>query len=93
MRHPRATAPSWPEAQASLTGRIYVRSLYLKNSKAAWQSGGVHIRTAAHKPDDRSRWLVNLSTRKHRNTATVAQANKTARIAWAVLARNESYRP
>ena len=23
----------------------------------------------------------------------VAQANKTARIAWAVLARNESYRP
>ena len=36
---------------------------------------------------------MNVSTRRHRNIATVAQANKTARIAWAVLARNEFYRP
>jgi hypothetical protein len=31
--------------------------------------------------DARSRWLMNLSTRRHRNIATVAQANKNARIA------------
>ena len=36
---------------------------------------------------------MNLSVRRHRNIATVAQANKTVRIVWAVLARNESYRP
>jgi len=67
-------------------GDSYLRQLLVHGARSV-------LRTAAHKPDDRSRWLVNLSTRKHRNTATVAQANKTARIAWAVLARNESYRP
>jgi hypothetical protein len=29
----------------------------------------------------------------HRNVAAVALANKLARIAWAVLAKNEQYRP
>jgi transposase len=29
----------------------------------------------------------------HTNVATVALANKLARIAWAVLARGEPYRP
>ena len=37
--------------------------------------------TATDKPDDRSRWLMNLAARRHRNIATVAQANKTVRIA------------
>jgi hypothetical protein len=32
-------------------------------------------------------------SRAHRNVATVALANKLARIAWAVLAKNEPYRP
>lgn len=67
-------------------GDSYLRQLLVHGARSV-------LRTAANKPDDRNRWLVNLSTRKHRNTATVAQANKTARIAWAVLARNEPYRP
>jgi hypothetical protein len=29
----------------------------------------------------------------HSNVATVALANKMARIAWAVLAKSEAYRP
>jgi transposase len=37
-------------------------------------------------------WLRNLLERKPARLATVAVANKTARIAWAVLARGESYR-
>ena len=40
-----------------------------------------------------SAWLAQLTGRTHRNVAAVALANKLARIAWAVLAKNEPYRP
>lgn len=39
-----------------------------------------------------SPWLRQLLERKSRKLAIVAQANKTARIAWAVLTRGQSYR-
>ena len=38
-------------------------------------------------------WLAQLTSRTHRNVAAVALANKLARMAWAVLAKNEPYRP
>jgi transposase len=37
-------------------------------------------------------WLAALETRAHSNKVTVAVANKLARIAWAVLTSNQSYR-
>ena len=37
-------------------------------------------------------WLAQMMTRKPRMLFTVALANKTARIAWAVMASNEVYR-
>ena len=37
-------------------------------------------------------WLAQMMTRKPRMLVTVALANKTARIAWAVMARDEVYR-
>lgn len=37
-------------------------------------------------------WLAQMMARKPRMLVTVAQANKTARIVWAVMARNEVYR-
>jgi transposase len=40
-----------------------------------------------------SAWLDKLTTRAHHNLAVVALANKLARMAWAVLARGEVYRP
>jgi hypothetical protein len=40
-----------------------------------------------------SAWLAQLIPRSHRNIAAVALTNKLARIAWAVLAKNEPYRP
>ena len=40
-----------------------------------------------------SMWLANLSARKRPQVATVALANKMARMAWAVLAKGEAYRP
>lgn len=44
--------------------------------------------------DDRlSVWCRQLRERRGSNKATVALANKTARIIWAVLAREEDYKP
>ena len=40
-----------------------------------------------------SAWLGQLASRVHTNVAAVALANKMARIAWAVLAKSEAYRP
>jgi hypothetical protein len=37
-------------------------------------------------------WLAQMLARKPRMLFTVARANKTARIVWAVLTRNEVYR-
>lgn len=40
-----------------------------------------------------SAWLSQLTSRMHSNVAAVALANKMARVAWAVLAKSEAYRP
>jgi transposase len=40
-----------------------------------------------------STWLAQLTARMHHNIAIIALANKLARLAWAVLAKNEVYRP
>jgi hypothetical protein len=40
-----------------------------------------------------SRWLERLTSHKHGNVAVVALENKLARMAWAVLARDQPYRP
>jgi hypothetical protein len=37
-------------------------------------------------------WITELKNRKPSNIATIALANKLARIAWSVLNRNEVYR-
>ena len=39
-----------------------------------------------------SPWLRELLSRKKAKVAIVAQANKTARIAWAVLVKEQEYR-
>jgi transposase len=39
------------------------------------------------------RWLTQLMARAHQNVAIVALANKLVRVAWAVLHKNEPYRP
>ena len=38
-------------------------------------------------------WVQSLLLRRPSRVVTVAMANKTARIAWAVMARGENYRP
>ena len=38
-------------------------------------------------------WLGQLASRAHTNIVAIALANKMARVAWAVLAKSEAYRP
>jgi transposase len=43
--------------------------------------------------DDRhSRWISTLMLRRHVSVAAIALANKTARIVWAILTREEAFR-
>ncbi len=70
----------------SKRGNAYLRRLFVQGARAVMmrrhkQSGGLGL------------WLEQLATRKHHNVATVALANKLARMAWAVLAKGEVYRP
>jgi len=44
------------------------------------------------KPGRASPWLLELLARKPRKLVAVALANKTARIAWAIMMRGETYR-
>lgn len=50
------------------------------------------VRVARTRPDRVEPWLVSLLERKPVRLATIAMANKTARIVWAVLTRNEPYK-
>lgn len=47
---------------------------------------------SAGREDERSKWLQAVVARRGFNRAVVALANKTARIAWALLTRQETYK-
>ena len=47
---------------------------------------------AARRGAPQGSWLEQMLARKPRMLVTVALANKTARVVWAVLARGEVYR-
>ena len=69
----------------SKRGDKYMRMLLIYGARAA-------LNAAKNKEDGRSRWVKSLATRRSKNIATVALANKNARIAWSILSRGESYR-
>lgn len=66
-------------------GNRAVRSLLVHGARSV-------IRHANHKSDRLNRWASALVDRRGHNKATVALANKLARIAWAVLVKHENYR-
>ncbi len=51
------------------------------------------VRQTKSQPERANKWLTALLERKPARLATVAMANKTARIVWAVLTKNEPYMP
>jgi transposase len=69
----------------SRMGNQYLRKL-LVNGMAS------RVRAAKSKPERADPWMLSLLDRKPAKLAAVAMANKTARIAWAVLTNGEPYR-
>jgi transposase len=69
----------------SKRGDGYLRTLLTHGARAV-----VSIMKA--RPEPASDWIGRLLQRRPTNVAVVAQANKTARIAWALLTKEEDYR-
>jgi transposase len=69
----------------SKRGDCYVRSLLIHGARAV-------VYRAPGKSDARSQWVTRVSHRRGKNIAAVALANKNARIAWALLTKEEGYR-
>jgi transposase len=69
----------------SKAGNRYLRQLLVVGALAV-------IRRAKQLGYTRHPWLVKLMERRSAKIAAVALANKMARIAWAMMARNEPYR-
>jgi transposase len=67
-------------------GNKYLRMLFVQCARAVMQH-------KAKQSSGLSAWLMQLTARMHEKVAIVALANKLARMAWAVLAKNEAYRP
>ena len=70
----------------SKMGDRYVRRLLVAGMTA-------RLRQMKVSPNRIDPWATALLERKSPRLATVAMANKTARIIWAVLTRNERYKP
>jgi len=69
----------------SKRGSQHLRSLLVHGARAV-------VRTAPNKTDPNNQWVNQLRERRGFNRATVAVANKNARIIWAVLRTGEPYR-
>ena len=70
----------------SKRGDPYLRSLLIHGARSV-------IRYAKHKEDRLSQWVTSLAARSHPNVAAVALANKTTRMAWAMLRQGTDYQP
>lgn len=69
----------------SKRGDVRLRTLLIHGARAV-------VNHSQGKTDRRSEWINALVGRRNKNIATVALANKNARIIWAMLARDEHYR-
>ena len=69
----------------SKRGNQHLRSLLVHGARAV-------VRTAPKNIDPHNQWVNQLRERRGFNRATVAVANKNARIIWAVLRSGEPYR-
>ena len=68
----------------SKRGSKHLRTLLVHGARAV-------VRTAVRKTDSRSTWVNQLRQRRGYNRATVAVANKNARVMWAMLTSGQPY--
>lgn len=69
----------------SKRGDGYLRRLLIHGARSV-------LLQTVRKPERSNTWLAQLAARRNSNIACVAQANKTARIVWAMLAHNQEFR-
>jgi len=69
----------------SKRGDAYLRNLLVQGARSVLNSAGMH-------QDRMSRWILQLQPRRGYYRTLVAIANKNARTAWALLAKNETLR-
>jgi transposase len=84
---PKQNSTGGKERLGNITkaGNRYLRQLLVVGALSV-------IRRAKQLGYTRHPWLVQLLERRSPKIAAVALANKIARIAWAIMSRNESYR-
>lgn len=70
----------------SKRGDCYLRTVLIHGARSAMQ-------TARGKTDRLSLWINAMMARRHPNVVAAALANKTARIAWAMLRNGTDYQP
>ena len=70
----------------SKRGDAYLRTLLIHGARAVMSQ-------ARHRDDRLSRWVNDIAKRSHPNVTAVALANKTARMAWAMLRHGSDYDP
>ncbi len=70
----------------SKRGDSHLRALLIHGARSV-------LRNLGEKDDRLSVWVRQLAKRSHPNKAVVALANKTARIAWAMLRNGTDYQP
>jgi len=68
------------------SGDAYLRTLLILGARAV-------LAAAANKIDRISRWAITLAERRGYWKAVVAIAAKNARMAWAMLAKGENFKP
>jgi transposase len=64
---------------------VYLRQLLVHGARAV-------LGHTLRKPERAGSWLSRLALRRNTNVAAIAQANKMARVIWAMLTRNEGFR-
>ena len=84
---PRQNSSGGKDRLSGITkaGNTYIRRLLVIGATSV-------IRYARSKAPGTAEWLKKLLERKSARLASVALANKMARIAWSVLTRGEVYR-
>ena len=70
----------------SKRGDAYLRTILIHGARAV-------ISQAKHRDDPLSRRCIGLAKRRHPNVAAVALANKTVRMAWAMMKNETNYDP
>ena len=81
----RKSIPLWLEdGSISKADDSHLRTLLVHGARPI-------ISNAKNKSDRISQWVQKLAESRHHNVVTIALANKNARIAWALLTKEQTF--